>query len=53
MNVGVMALYAFIWRLCVDFMPIAKNEEHFRNWVDVYLFYSNVKKEGVKLFEAA
>lgn len=37
----------------LDIKPIAKNEEHFRNWVDVYPFYSNVEKEGVKLFVAA
>lgn len=37
----------------LDIKPIAKNERHFRNWVESYPFYSNVEKEGVKLFEAA
>ena len=33
-----------------DIKLIAKNEELFRYWVDVYPFYENVKKEGVKFF---
>ena len=37
----------------LDIKPIAKSQQHFQNWVDVYPFYANVKKEGVKLFEAA
>lgn len=37
----------------LDIKPIAKSEKHFLNWVDVYPFYANVKKEGVKLFDAA
>lgn len=37
----------------IDIKPIAKNEEHFQKWVNVYPFYSNVEKEGVKLFDAA
>ena len=37
----------------LDIKPIAKSEEHFQYWVDVYPFYENVKKEGVKLFDAA
>lgn len=37
----------------LDIKPIAKSEKHFLNWVDVYPFYVNVKKEGVKLFDAA
>ena len=32
--------------------PIAKSQQHFQNWVDVYPFYANVKREGVKLFDA-
>ena len=36
----------------LDIKPIAKSEKHFLNWVDVYPFYANVKKEGVKLFDA-
>ena len=37
----------------LDIKPIAKSQQHFQNWVDVYPFYANVEKEGVKLFEAA
>ena len=37
----------------VDIKPIAKNQEHFNKWVEVYPFYSNVASEGVKLFDAA
>ena len=31
----------------VDIKPIAKNQEHFNKWVEVYPFYSNVASEGV------
>lgn len=37
----------------IDIKPIAKSEAHFKKWVDTYPFYANVKKEGVKLFDAA
>ena len=37
----------------LDIKPIAKSQHHFQKWVDVYPFYANVEKEGVKLFEAA
>ncbi len=37
----------------VDIRPIIKNETHFRKWVNVYPFYSNVNREGVKIFDAA
>lgn len=37
----------------LDIKPIAKSKAHFDNWADIYPFYANVKKEGVKLFEAA
>ena len=37
----------------LDIKPIAKIQQHFQKWVDVYPFYANVEKEGVKLFEAA
>ena len=37
----------------LDINPIAKSQQHFQNGVDVYPFYANVKKEGVKLFDAA
>ena len=37
----------------VDIKPIAKSQEHFEKWEDIYPFYKNVKSEGVKLFGAA
>lgn len=37
----------------LDIKPIAKNETHFNKWVGTYPFYSNVRKEGVVLYEAA
>lgn len=37
----------------VDIKPIALNEQHFNKWVSDYPFYSNVKKEGVVLYDAA
>ena len=37
----------------VDIKPIAKSEEHYRKWVDNYPFYSNVNREGVRLYVAA
>ena len=37
----------------IDIKPIAKSKEHFQKWVGVYPFYTNVYKEGVKLFDVA
>lgn len=37
----------------LDIKPIAKNKEHFEQWVKVYPFYANVDREGIKIFEAA
>lgn len=37
----------------LDIKPIAKNEIHFNKWVGTYPFYTNVKEEGVMLYEAA
>lgn len=37
----------------LDIKPIAKSEAHFYKWVVNYPFYSNVNKEGVRLFGAA
>ena len=45
--------YDFNMDYDVDIKPIAKNQEHFNKWVEVYPFYSNVASEGVKLFDAA
>ncbi|MBD5463314.1 MAG: nucleotidyltransferase domain-containing protein [Lachnospiraceae bacterium] len=33
-----------------DIKPIAKSESHFKKWLGVYPFYTNVQKEGVKLY---
>lgn len=45
--------YDFNMDYNLDIKPIAKNEEHFKKWMDAYPFYENVNKEGVKLFDAA
>lgn len=37
----------------LDIKPIAKNEKHFEKWLGVYPFYTNVDREGVRLFGAA
>lgn len=37
----------------LDIKPIAKAENHFKKWMEVYPFYANIRKEGVKLFDAA
>ena len=44
--------YDFWWNYEVDINPIVKNETHFRNWVKSYPFYSNVDREGVRLYAA-
>lgn len=33
-----------------DIKPIAKSDTHFRKWLGVYPFYTNVQKEGVQLY---
>lgn len=45
--------YDFNMDYDLDIKPIAKSKEHFNKWMDVYPFYSNVEREGVKLFDAA
>lgn len=45
--------YEFYMTYDLDIKPIAKSKEHFMKWVDNYPFYTNVIREGVKLFEAA
>jgi hypothetical protein len=37
----------------LDIKPIAKNLAHFQKWLKAYPFYSNVDREGVKIFGAA
>lgn len=36
-----------------DIKPIAKSDTHFRKWLGVYPFYTNVQKEGVQLYGTA
>ena len=45
--------YDFNMDYDLDIRPIAKSKEHFDKWVGVYPFYSNIEKEGVKLFDVA
>lgn len=33
-----------------DIKPITKSATHFRKWLEVYPFYTNVQKEGVQLY---
>ena len=47
------ATYDFNMDHDLDIKPIAKSKEYFDKWVEVYPFYSNVQKEGVKLFDVA
>lgn len=37
----------------IDIKPMAVNDQHFNKWVGTYPFYTNVRKEGVMLYEAA
>ena len=43
--------YDFNMDYNIDIKPIAKSKEHFEQWIDVYPFYKNVKKDGVQLFK--
>lgn len=36
-----------------DIKPIAKSDTHFRKWLGVSPFYTNVQKEGVQLYGTA
>lgn len=36
-----------------DIKPITKNDAHFRKWLGVYPFYTNVQREGVKIYGIA
>lgn len=45
--------YDFNMENNLDIKPIAKSFEHFTKWLGVYPFYTNVNKEGVKLFDVA
>lgn len=36
-----------------DIKPIAKSDTHFKKWLGIYPFYTNVQKEGVELYGTA
>ncbi len=36
-----------------DIKPIAKSNSHFKKWLGIYPFYTNVQKEGVELYGTA
>lgn len=42
--------YDFNEEYDTDMKPIAKNETHFRKWLEVYPFYTNVQKEGIEIY---
>lgn len=37
----------------LDIKPIAKSDAHFRKWLNAYPFYTNIQKEGVRLYGTA
>lgn len=37
----------------MDIKPIAKSDTHFKKWLGVYPFYTNVQTEGVELYGTA
>ena len=45
--------YDFNTNYQIDIKPIAKNQDDFMKWADVYPFYANVKREGVELYGVA
>lgn len=47
------ATYDFNEEHETDIKPIAKSDAHFRKWLGVYPFYTNVQKEGVELYGIA
>lgn len=47
------ATYDFNEEHGMDIKPIAKSDIHFKKWLGVYPFYTNVQKEGVKLYGTA
>ncbi len=42
--------YDFNEEYDTDMKPITKNEAHFRKWLEVYPFYTNVQKEGIEIY---
>lgn len=47
------ATYDFNEEHDTDIKPIAKSDTHFKKWLGVYPFYTNVKEEGVELYGTA
>lgn len=47
------ATYDFNEEHDTDIKPIAKSDAHFRKWLGVYPFYTNVQREGVELYGIA
>lgn len=47
------ATYDFNEEYNTDIKPIAKSDLHFKKWLGVYPFYTNVQKEGVELYGVA
>ncbi len=45
--------YDFNEEYDTDMKLIAKNETHFRKWLEVYPFYTNVQKEGIEIYVSA
>ena len=43
--------YEFNMDYSMDIKPIAKSKEHFEQWIDVYPFYKNIKRDGVYLYK--
>ena len=44
-------IFEFSMDYNIDIKPIAKSKEHFKQWVDVYPFYKNIKRDGVQLYK--
>lgn len=45
--------YDFNEKYNIDIKPIAKSNAHFKKWLSVYPFYTNVDREGVVLYGTA
>lgn len=45
--------YDFNEKYDLDIKPIAKSDAHFKKWLGVYPFYTNVQREGVALYGTA
>ena len=43
--------YDFNMEYGIDIKPIAKSKEHFEQWVNVYPFYKNIKRDGLYLYK--